>query len=221
MPWVVILRILPNWKLWKSSLPSEDGEALHTVGHLAHPAALSDSAAGWFALYTTARHEKRVADHLGQREIEHYLPLYLAQHKWRDGSRVTLDLPLFPSYLFVRVQRHERVRVLEVPGALTMVLGTGGQPAALPDALIQTLRSGLAAAAVEPHPLLVGGQRVRICAGAFTGLEGVVLRSKSRCRVVLTLDHIMRSFSVELPTTDLEAIADSATVPGMSSKNLA
>ncbi len=196
----------------------------HLAPPIAHPAALCDSAAaatGWFALYTTARHEKRVAQHLGQREIEHYLPLYRAQRKWRDGSRVTLDLPLFPCYLFVRVQRNERVRVLEVPGVLTIVLGTGGQPAALPDALIQTLRSGLAAAAVEPHPLLVGGQRVRICAGAFAGLEGVVLRSKNRCRVVLTLDHIMRSFSVELAMSDLEAIADSATVLGMSPKDLA
>ncbi len=172
------------------------------------------AAAGWFALYTTARHEKRVAYHLGQREIEHFLPLYRAQRKWSDGSRVTLDLPLFPGYLFVRVARTERVRVLEVPGALTMVVGTGGQPASLPDALIQTLRSGLAMAAVEPHPLLLVGQRVRICAGAFAGLEGVVLRSKSGCRVVLTLEHIMRSFSIEVAVSDLEVVAESiAEVP--------
>lgn len=157
-------------------------------------------------MYTTARHEKRVAQHLDQREIEHFLPLYRAQRKWSDGSRVTLDLPLFPGYLFVRVQRTERVRVLEVPGALTMVAGTGGQPAALPDSIIQTLRSGLALATVEPHPLLVAGQRVGIRAGAFAGLEGVVLRSKNRCRVVLTIEHIMRSFSVELAVSDLEAI---------------
>lgn len=165
------------------------------------------SAVAWFALYTTARHEKRVAYHLGQREIEHYLPLYRAARKWSDGSRVTLDLPLFPGYMFVRVPRMQRVRVLEVPGALTLVMGTGGEPAALPDAIIQALRSGLELAPVEPHPTLVAGQRVRIRSGAFAGLEGVVLRNKNRCRVVLTLDHIMRSFSVELAMDDLELLA--------------
>lgn len=133
------------------------------------------------------------------------------QRKWRDGSRVTLDLPLFPGYLFVRVARSQRVRVLEVPGALTMVQGTGGQPAALPDATIQKLRAGLETAAVEPHPLLVAGQRARIRAGAFAGLQGIVLRNKNRCRVVLTLEHIMRSFSVELAVNDLEPIADGDT----------
>lgn len=211
------MRNLPKFKLWKNAHPSEDGEALQTVEQFATAVAgpaLCDSAAavaGWFALYTTARHEKRVAQHLDQRAIEHYLPLYRAQRKWSDGSRVTLDLPLFPGYLFVRIQRAERVRVLEVPGALTLVLGTGGQPAAMPDATIQKLRSGLETGAVEPHPLLTAGQRVRICAGAFAGLQGVVLRSKNRCRVVLTLEHILRSFSVELAGSDLEAIPDSET----------
>jgi len=160
----------------------------------------------WFALYTTSRHEKRVAHHLCQRQIEYFLPLYRAQRKWSDGSRVTLDLPLFPGYLFVRVRRTERVRVLEVPGALAIVLGTGGEPAALPETAIAALRSGLEERRAEPHPLLTAGQRVRIRAGAFAGLQGIVLRSKNRCRVVLTLEHIMRSFSVELGLDDLEML---------------
>ncbi len=83
----------------------------------------------WFALYTASRHEKRVAQHLSQREIEFYLPLYKSERKWSDGSRVTLDLPLFPGYLFIHIQRSERSRVLGVPGALAVVGGTGGEPA--------------------------------------------------------------------------------------------
>lgn len=167
----------------------------------------ADHQAGWFALYTTARHEKRVAHHLCHREIEHYLPLYRTQRRWSDGSRVTLDLPLFPGYLFVHVGRAERVRVLQVPGALAIVQGTGGAPAALPEATIAALRKGLEERSAEPHPLLTVGQRVRIRSGAFAGLQGIVVRSKNRCRVVLTLEHIMRSFSVELPLQDLETIS--------------
>src|ERR1700677_4834970 len=158
----------------------------------------------WFAVYTTSRHEKRVAQHLTQRQIEHYLPLYRSQRKWSDGSRVTLDLPLFPGYLFVHIKRTERVRVLDVPGALAVVGGTGREPVALPEEAIDTLRTGLHLRRVEPHPLLTVGQRARIRSGALAGMEGVVVRWKNCFRVVLTLEHIQRSIAVEVGGDDLE-----------------
>ena len=134
-------------QLWITLYPSEDGEALRKTDPFSAAFLLNGAGippvAGWFALYTTSRHEKRVAKHLGEREIEHYLPLYRSRRKWRDGSQVIVELPLFPGYLFVRIRRTERVKVLEVPGALAVVMGTGGEPAALPDETIQALRSGL------------------------------------------------------------------------------
>jgi transcription antitermination factor NusG len=160
----------------------------------------------WFALYTASRHEKRVAQHLSQREIEFYLPLYKSKRKWSDGSRVTLDLPLFPGYLFIHIQRSERSRVLGVPGALTVVGGTGGEPAWLPDATIDALRSGLETRPARPHPLLTAGQRVRIRSGALTGFEGIVTRNKNSFRVVLTVEHIMQSYAVEVALEDLEPL---------------
>ncbi|HEY1904224.1 MAG TPA: UpxY family transcription antiterminator [Terracidiphilus sp.] len=158
----------------------------------------------WFAVYTVSRHEKRVAQHLTQREIEFFLPLYKAERKWNDGSRVTLDLPLFPGYLFVRIKRVERARVLDVPGALAVVGGSGREPVALPDEAIETLRDGLHRRRVEPHPLLTVGQRARIRSGALAGMEGVVLRMKNSFRVVLTIEHIQRSIAVEVDGNDLE-----------------
>ncbi len=157
----------------------------------------------WFALYTASRHEKRVAQHLSQREIEFYLPLYKSERKWSDGSRVTLDLPLFPGYLFIHIQRSERSSVLGVPGALAVVGGTGGEPACLPDTTIHALRSGLEARPARPHPLLTAGQRVRIRSGALAGFEGIVARNKNIFRVVLTVEHIMQSYAVEVAVEDL------------------
>ena len=160
----------------------------------------------WFAVYTTSRHEKRVAQHLALREIEYYLPLYRSERKWSDGSRVTLELPLFPGYLFVRIRRNERVRVLDVPGALTVVGGTGGEPVALPDDAIEALRTGLYLRKAEPHPLLTVGQRARIRSGALAGMEGVVMRMKNSFRVILTLEHIQRSIAVDVSGDDLEPV---------------
>lgn len=160
----------------------------------------------WYAVYTTCRHEKRVADHFAQREIEHFLPLYVAQRKWRDGSKVKLDLPLFPCYIFVRIARQERVRVLSVPGVLTLVGGTGGEPARLPEAALDALRTGLRESRVEPHPLLTAGQQVLIRRGAFAGMKGIVSRRKNGLRVVITLEQIMQSMAVEMDEGDLEPI---------------
>ena len=176
---------------------------------VAHPALMCDAAqpCRWFALYTASRHEKRVAQHLGQREIEFYLPLYKSERKWADGSRVTLDLPLFPGDLFVHIRRSERSRVLGVPGALSVVGGTGGEPAWLPEATIDALRAGLEARRVRPHPWLTVGQRARIRSGALAGFEGIVVRKKNSLRVVLTVEHIMQSYAVEVARDDLEPLS--------------
>jgi transcription antitermination factor NusG len=184
-----------------------DQASIRTLDFFPHEAcAPTPCVPKWFAAYTSPRHEKRVAQHLEMREIEHYLPLYRTQRKWSDGSRVTLDLPLFPGYIFVCIQRAQRVRVLEVPGVLAVVGGTGGEPASLPVSEIDALRSGLSQRNAQPHPLLKVGQRARIRSGAFAGMEGVVLRMKYSFRVVLTMDSIMQSFAVEVDGEELEPL---------------
>jgi transcription antitermination factor NusG len=160
----------------------------------------------WFAACTFPRHEKRVEQSLKQRGVEHYLPTYRSPRKWRNGLKVVLDLPLFPGYIFVRIKRTERVRVLEVPGVLAIVGGTAGEMAPLPEAEVEALRSGLHLRQVEPHPLLTVGQRARIRSGALAGLEGIVVRKKSGLRFVLTMDLIMQSIAVEVDGAELEPL---------------
>lgn len=203
--------------MWKLTHPSEDSEALSQTVHqeitpanISLPRLLQDVKAApkpkWFAVYTSSRHEKSVDEHLTMRGIEHYLPLYRVQRKWSDGSKVTLDLPLFPGYIFVCIQRSQRVRVLEVPGVLSIVSGTGGEPAPLPVSEIEALRLGLPLRNAKPHPLLNVGQRARIRSGAFAGMQGIVERLKYSFRVVLTMDSIMHSFSVEVDNEELDLI---------------
>jgi transcription antitermination factor NusG len=159
----------------------------------------------WFAAYTTSRHEKRIAEHLCLRQIEHFLPLYKAQHRWRNGLKPIIELPLFPSYLFVRIGRGERGRVFEIPGVLSIV-GCGREPSPVPDTYIQWLREGLRVRKIEPHPYLAAGEKVRIKAGALGGMEGVLIRNKNNFRVVVSLELIMRSVVVEVDAEDLEPV---------------
>jgi hypothetical protein len=69
------------------------------------------------------------------------------------------------------------------------------------------LRESLKLQNCEPHPYLVVGSKVVINRGALTGRVGIVLRNKNRCRVVLTMACIMRSFVVEVDAADLDCIA--------------
>jgi transcription antitermination factor NusG len=114
----------------------------------------------WYASYICAQHEKRVAAELGMREVEHFLPLYSSVRRWKD-RRVTLDLPLFPGYVFVRLALRDRLRVLQIPSVVRLV-GFNGSPAALPDEEMEILRTGLCQSLrAEPHPFLAVGRRVR------------------------------------------------------------
>jgi transcription antitermination factor NusG len=180
--------------------------SLHENGPVSNCMQNTYNGSDWFAAFTSPRHEKRVEEYLRLRDVEHYLPVYRSPRKWRNGLRVVLDLPLFPGYIFVRIKRAERVRVLEVPGVLAIVGGTAGEMAPLPEADVEALRSGLHLRQAEPHSLLKIGQRARIRSGALAGLEGIVVRKNNSLRFVLTMDLIMQSVSVDVDGEELEPI---------------
>src|ERR1700693_3236672 len=81
----------------------------------------------WYAAYTCTHHEKRVAQQLDERQVENFLPLYRSVRRWKD-RRKELQLALFPSYVFVRMDIRDRLRVLQLPGIVNFV-SFGGAPA--------------------------------------------------------------------------------------------
>ena len=166
----------------------------------------------WFAAYTVPRHEKYVSAQLKSRQIESFLPLYRTVHVWRNRSRPALELPLFPCYLFVRIPVGARAEILSVPGVVSLV-GSKREPWPLPDFDIEVLRSGLDQRNPEPHAYLVVGERTRIRSGPLAGLEGVLLRRKNSVRVVLTIEQIMRSVSVEVDLADVEPVCPRSALP--------
>jgi transcription antitermination factor NusG len=164
------------------------------------------SRANWYALYTAPRHEKRVADQISRQGIACFLPLYRSVRRWKD-RRKELALVLFPGYVFVRMALQHRLRVLQLPGAVRLVT-FNGQPAPLPEAEIEHLQNHLSCSGnLEPHPYLSAGRLVRVRSGPLKGLEGIILRTNQRCRIVLSIHLIMRSVAVEVDDGDVEFIA--------------
>jgi transcription antitermination factor NusG len=167
--------------------------------------------ARWYAAYTSANHEKRVAEQLVQRSVEHFLPLYASVRKWKD-RRVKLDLPLFPGYVFVQMALRDRLQVMQIPGVANLV-GFGGTPTALPEGEIAALRTSLGSGVrAEPHPFLAVGRRVRMKRGAFEGMQGILLRRKGKLRLVLSIELIMRSVVIDVDAADVGPAIPSGTL---------
>jgi transcription antitermination factor NusG len=164
----------------------------------------------WYAGYTAARHEKRVAEHFVQRSVAHFLPLYETIRRWNNG-RHRVRLPLFPGYIFIHIALRDRLSVIEVPGLVRLV-GFNRLPYALPDAdvnkMIEALSKGVLA---EPYPYLTAGTRVEIRNGPLQGMTGILLRRQNRCRVVISVNLIMRSMIVEVEATDVVPIRGSTS----------
>ena len=167
--------------------------------------AASAAQARWYAVYTCANHEKRVADQFAGRGVEHFLPQYESVRRWKD-RKVRLQLPIFPGYLFVHMVAQERLRVLQVPGVVRLV-GFNGSPTPMPDEDLERVREFLGQGLrAEPHPYLHAGRRARVVRGPLAGMEGIILRRKNRSRLVLSFDLIQRSMAIETDEADLMAV---------------
>jgi len=161
-----------------------------------HP--LSDKLdAQWFALRVKPRFEKVVAKAVRNKGFEEFLSLCRCRKRWSDRHK-WVDLPLFPGYVFCRLDPRERLPLLVTPGVLYMV-GVGKIPSPIDFREILAIqclvRSGLVA---EPWPFLEVGQSVCVESGPLRGVEGVLIEVRKQHRIVLSVALLQRSVAVEI-----------------------
>lgn len=161
----------------------------------------------WHVLQVVTNHEKKVANHLAVRSLEHYLPLYTEHSNWTD-RRVTLERPLFLGYVFVRFEPQNRKAALSVPGVIRLLGGSHGEMVSSEE--LERIREGLAKGCIlRPHPNVSVGTPVRVRKGVFEGVEGVVTDFRRSCRIVISLSALKQSFSLELDPEDVQVIPQS------------
>jgi transcription antitermination factor NusG len=164
---------------------------------------LSTEETYWYAVYTNARHEMTVADHLISRDIEVFVPTITVVRSWKD-RKIRLQIPAFPGYVFTKICLSERGRVISVPGAVR-ILSFNGAPARLDEAEIENIRlCQQRGALMESRPLFGVGERVRVKSGLLEGLEGFVSRCKDERRLIVPLSHINQSLAVQVDIDLLE-----------------
>jgi transcription antitermination factor NusG len=158
---------------------------------------LSGNSHRWCALRVKARFEKVVSATARGKGFEEFLPLCLSRRRWSDRFK-SVELPLFPGYVFCRLNPEYRLPLLTIPGVLNFV-GIGRIPAPIDDheiaAIRATVQSGLLA---EPYPFLDVGQRVRLEEGPLAGLEGFLVEVRKQERIAVSVTLLRRSIAVDI-----------------------
>jgi transcription termination/antitermination protein NusG len=144
----------------------------------------------WIAVQVRPRMENEVAEGLSNRGYGCFLPLCCRPHQARKA--------LFPGYLFCRYIRTPTFRIVEVPGVLRLV-GAAGQPTPISETEIESIRlivgSGYYS---EPWKFLETGQRVVVRNGSLRGIEGIVVASRKKRKLIVSVPLLRRAVSVEI-----------------------
>ena len=160
----------------------------------------------WYALQTRARFERKICRQVEGKGHEAYVPITRERRRWSDRSQ-TIELPLFPGYVFVRsvVESADRLAILRTSGAHGFVT-FHGVLARIPDHQIKDLqRVESQNTACFPYPFLKNGQRVRICGGSLDGLEGIFVNERGG-KLVISIEPMQRSIAIDLEAYDVERI---------------
>ena len=151
----------------------------------------------WFAVRVRSNRERQVSLHLRERGYEEFAPSFRIESQWSDRKKL-VDQALFPGYVFCRLNPHDRLPVLQVPGVVGLV-GIGKVPEVIPEHEVgrvrALIRSGLL---VTPWPFLKVGQQVLIERGPLAGLEGILQSEKGKFRLVVSITLLQRSVSAEI-----------------------
>jgi transcription antitermination factor NusG len=161
----------------------------------------------WHVLHVRSNFERQVAKHLMVRAVEHYVPLYRERVKWTDRAVIT-ERPLFSGYVFARFSPESRITAISVPGVVRSLGDDEGN--LVESAELEKIRQGLASGLLlRPHPTLSVGAKVRIRAGVFEGMEGLVTEFRQQCKVVIALAAVQQCFSLEVELRDIEVMKKS------------
>lgn len=177
----------------------------------------------WFAVQVWTQRENRVNTILLQKGIETFLPTKRIWRRWCDRTQAS-DVPLFPGYVFAWFDPESRLPVLVTP-KVQGIVGCGNVPAPVDDAEIEAIRILVASNLdVESCPALAVGERVDIVSGPLAGVSGVLTEKRSVLRLVVSIQLLNRSISVQVTPDMLASTSkfqnDIPTVTGLAVNGL-
>ena len=162
----------------------------------------------WYVAQTQPQAELRAVANLERQGFETYLPRYLKRR--RHARRIeTIKAPLFPRYLFVRVDvASQRWRCINSTNGVSRLVCNGDEPAPVSDDVVSGLRGREDAAGLvrlEQRPRFAAGEAVRVVDGALTSCLGLYEGIADGDRVAVLLELLGRK--VRVVVDDLSIVA--------------
>jgi len=155
----------------------------------------------WYPLYTKSRFEKKALDSLKKEGYEAYLPLQKQIRQWSDRKK-SVEVPLFSSYVFVRIEKHEVRDVLKVNGVVSYIY-FNNQPATVRDEEIELLKSLLNTntemSVIENK--LSAGTPVKITNGILAGYSGKVYQLKNSAQISIEIENMNKTLLVTIDSS--------------------
>jgi transcriptional antiterminator RfaH len=152
----------------------------------------------WSVAQTETNREATAVHFLGQQGFQTYLPKIILKRR---------IVPLFPSYLFIRVVDHWW-SIANTIGVINLLM-SGDHPARLKDEIVSTIKAKEKNGLVKlPEPRgLKRGDRIRIKQGSFAGHFAIYdgMSGQERSRVLLEL--LGRKVTVVINKSDLLLLA--------------
>lgn len=172
----------------------------------ADPAPTAPGRASWYLVYTKPRQEQLALLNLARQGYAVYLPRARRARR-RQGRRLEGVEPLFPRYLFIRLDAGtDNWAPIRSTVGVAALVRFGQEPARVPDSLVEFLRQRESATGLHEwaEPALAAGDRVRVAEGAFQGYDGILLARTSRERVLVLLDILGRQVRMQARVDQLE-----------------
>ncbi len=150
----------------------------------------STSSKDWLVVYTRPRWEKKVDSLLQSNGIESYCPVRKVENQWADRKKI-VDLPLFSSYVFVKINSREEYKVRQTLGVLNFIYYMG-RPAKIRDTEIERIKNATInypdLEVVDLATISIG-DRVSIKNGVLTNQQGSVIKIQGKS-VLMVLDNL-------------------------------
>jgi transcription antitermination factor NusG len=159
----------------------------------------------WYALYTRSRHEKFVNEELQKKGMTTFLPLRRVLRHWSDRTKL-IEAPLFTGYLFVQIPLRRKLEVLRTHGSVRFI-GFNSFPTPVPEWELAAIQRFIEEEiTVDPFPYLAAGDRVYVRSGPLKGVEGFIVRKDKHMRLVVSLDLLMQSVSIQIDEALVEKL---------------
>ena len=160
----------------------------------------------WYVVYVRSRNEKKVHQLFEEKGVESSLPLVKTTRQWSDRKK-KVEIPLFRGYVFVQIEiGNDKLNILKTDGVVKFI-SIRDKPSRIPDEQIHWVHMMVEESdTVQNENIIPVGQKVRVTVGPFKGIEGVVLRSGNRSRLVVHIESIMNAVSVEINPNYLDEI---------------